>query len=98
MECSAAGSVVTSRGGHSERIFVAEFRPDSDSLFVSVGVKHIKFWTLVGGALLYKKGLTAGVSGAKHQTMLSLAFGAVSPFSWSGNGFRPRSGLSLEGL
>uniref|UniRef100_A0A3P9CDF5 Uncharacterized protein n=1 Tax=Maylandia zebra TaxID=106582 RepID=A0A3P9CDF5_9CICH len=60
------GTKVTSKGGHTERIFVVEFRPDSDTQFVSVGIKHIKFWTLVGGSLMYKKG-----------TMLSVAFGAV---------------------
>ncbi|XP_028844275.1 echinoderm microtubule-associated protein-like 6 isoform X1 [Denticeps clupeoides] len=70
------GTKVTSRGGHPDRIFVVEFRPDSDSQFVSVGIKHIKFWTLAGGALMYKKGVVAGVEDARMQTMLSVAFGA----------------------
>lgn len=61
-----------------ERIFVAEFRPDSDTQFVSVGVKHIKFWTLAGSTFLYKKGIVGSVDDAKMQTMLSVAFGAVS--------------------
>lgn len=55
-----------------------EFRPDSDTQFVSVGVKHMKFWTLAGSALLYKKGVIGSMEDAKMQTMLSVAFGAVS--------------------
>ncbi|MGH0132992.1 UNVERIFIED_CONTAM: hypothetical protein FKN15_059554 [Acipenser sinensis] len=70
------GARVASKGGHADRIFVVEFRPDSDSQFVSVGIKHIKFWTLVGGALMYKKGVIGSVEDARMQTMLSVAFGA----------------------
>lgn len=71
------GTKVTSKGGHAERIFVVEFRPDSDTQFVSVGIKHIKFWTLVGGSLTYKKGVIGSVEDGRMQTMLSVAFGAV---------------------
>ncbi|KAB1277577.1 Echinoderm microtubule-associated protein-like 5 [Camelus dromedarius] len=70
------GAKVASRAGHSQRIFVAEFRPDSDSQFVSVGVKHVKFWTLAGRALLSKKGLLSTLEDARMQTMLAVAFGA----------------------
>ncbi|XP_061843886.1 echinoderm microtubule-associated protein-like 6 isoform X4 [Nerophis lumbriciformis] len=70
------GTRITSTGGHPERIFVVEFRPDSDTHFVSVGIKHIKFWTLVGGSLLYKKGVVGSVEDGRTQTMLSVAFGA----------------------
>ena len=76
------GTKVASGPGHSDRIFLAEFRPDSDSQFVSVGVKHVKFWTVAGGQLLAKKGILAAVPECpnmpKMQTMLSVAFGAVS--------------------
>ncbi|XP_061915415.1 echinoderm microtubule-associated protein-like 6 isoform X1 [Entelurus aequoreus] len=71
------GSRVCGRAGHPHRIFAAEFRPDSDCQFVSVGIKHVKFWTLVGGALVYKKGVVSTLEGGRMQTMLSLAFGAV---------------------
>ncbi|KAB1267117.1 Echinoderm microtubule-associated protein-like 6 [Camelus dromedarius] len=73
---SRTGAKVASRGGHLERIFVVEFRPDSDTQFVSVGVKHMKFWTLAGSALLYKKGVIGSMEAAKMQTMLAVAFGA----------------------
>lgn len=84
---------MTSKGGHAERIFVVEFRPDSDTQFVSVGIKHIKFWTLVGGSLVYKKGVVSALEDGRMQTMLAVAFGAVrlppSHPPWS------RSGSSL---
>ena len=75
------GALVASAAGGAQRIFHGEFRPDSDSQFVTVGVKHVRFWTVAGGELVGRKGLLAKVDGAtdivKMQTMLSLAFGAV---------------------
>uniref|UniRef100_A0A6Q2WWN9 EMAP like 5 n=1 Tax=Esox lucius TaxID=8010 RepID=A0A6Q2WWN9_ESOLU len=70
------GAKVASRAGHTQRIFVAEFRPDSDTQFVSVGIKHVRFWTLAGLALLSKKGMMSCIEDARMQTMLSVAFGA----------------------
>ena len=76
------GSKAASGPGHNGRIFQAEFRPDSDSQFVTVGVKHIKFWSVAGGQLMGKKGILSHVEemegDPKMTTMLSLAFGAVS--------------------
>lgn len=75
---------VASAPGHNQRIFRAEFRPDSDSQFVSVGVKHVKFWSVAGSELVGKRGiLTDAGTGTKIKTlhtMLSVAFGAVSFF------------------
>ncbi|KAK7903892.1 hypothetical protein WMY93_016499 [Mugilogobius chulae] len=70
------GAKVASHIGHTQRIFVAEFRPDSDTHFVSVGIKHVRFWTLAGRALLSKKGVLSSIEDARMQTMLSVAFGA----------------------
>lgn len=78
--CFSPGAKVASRIGHTQRIFVAEFRPDSDTHFVSVGIKHVRFWTLAGRALLSKKGVLSSIEDARMQTMLSVAFGAVSDF------------------
>ena len=73
---------MASKAADSQRIFQAEFRPDSDSQFVTVGVKHVRFWTVAGGELVAKKGILTKVEGTtgvvKMQTMLSVAFGAVS--------------------
>ena len=77
-----AGTRLAQGIGHTKRIFLAEFRPDSDNSFVTVGVKHVMFWTVAGSQILGKRGLlnTAGqnTQDAKMQTMLSIAFGAVS--------------------
>lgn len=68
--------------GNQQRIFYAAFRPDSDSQFVTVGVKHVKFWSVAGGQLVGRRGIMAAVPDMadkpKMQTMLSCAFGAVS--------------------
>ncbi|UJR29986.1 hypothetical protein I4U23_017533 [Adineta vaga] len=62
-----------------ERIFRALFRPNSDTHFVSAGVKHLKFWSLAGNTLVEKKAVmtktTDGRRSTKMQTMLSIAFG-----------------------
>nr|XP_024658595.1 echinoderm microtubule-associated protein-like 6 [Maylandia zebra] len=76
------GTKVTSKGGHTERIFVVEFRPDSDTQFVSVGIKHIKFWTLVGGSLMYKKGVIGSVEDGRMQTMLSCCVRQQPDIHW----------------
>lgn len=86
---------MTSKGGHSERIFVVEFRPDSDTQFVSVGIKHIKFWTLVGGSLIYKKGVLGSVEDSRLQTMLSVAFGAVRSSKVLKSCVSPAAGFSF---
>ncbi|KAK7103893.1 echinoderm microtubule-associated protein-like 6 [Littorina saxatilis] len=77
------GTKVATGPGHNQRIFRAEFRPDSDTQFVSVGVKHVKFWSVAGSQLMGKRGILGKVdmpagaaSPQKMQTMLSLAFGA----------------------
>ena len=63
------------------RVFRALFRPDSETQFVSAGVKHLKFWAVAGNTLVEKKGLVTksadGKRSAKMQTMLSIAFGGV---------------------
>jgi echinoderm microtubule-associated protein-like 5 len=55
------------------------FRPDSDSIFVSVGFKHVNFWTVAGAELLKKKGVLTDCNSKdklkKMPTMLSVAFG-----------------------
>ena len=74
------GSKVATSPGQSKRIFVAEFRPDSDTMFVTCGVKHVMFWQVTGGTLTGKKGVLAqvGPDEPKMQTMLSVGFGVVS--------------------
>ncbi|XP_060573407.1 echinoderm microtubule-associated protein-like 6 [Ruditapes philippinarum] len=74
------GACLATASAHSERIFRAEFRPDSDSQFVTVGVKHVKFWTVAGNQLMGKRAVLTdagmGTDIKKLQTMLSVGFGA----------------------
>jgi len=64
--------------GGSKRIFLAQFRPDSDVQFVSIGVHHVKFWTIAGSQLVGKDPIFPKSLKAKMQTMLSMAFAPVS--------------------
>lgn len=64
--------------GDQRRIFLAQFLPDSSTKFVSCGVKHVRFWNLVGTQLVNKKGHIPKSLDASMQTMLSLAFAPVS--------------------
>lgn len=80
-----SGALIGTASGSSSRIFQAQFRPDSDSQFVTVGVNHVKFWSVAGNQLVCKKGVlpapSQGTDGSiKMQTMLSLAFSAVSNY------------------
>ncbi len=64
-----------------DRIFRALFRPNSDTHFVTAGVKHLKFWSVAGNTLVEKKAVITktadGKRSTKMQTMLSIAFGPV---------------------
>ena len=62
----------------STRVFSAQFRPDSDSHFVSVGERHLSFWTVAGSVLVAKRPHIPKNLNCKKQTMLSIAFGSVS--------------------
>ena len=41
------GSLVAAAPGHSLKICHAKFRPDANSRFVTAGIKHVKFWTVI---------------------------------------------------
>ena len=74
--------VAQASGSHKpNRIFKAMFRPDSDTVFVSVGFKHISFWSVAGSELIKQKGVLTGWDSTtklkKRPTMLSIAFGQV---------------------
>lgn len=66
--------------GSINRIFLAQFRPDSTDKFVTVGIQHVKFWSIAGSKLLSKRGALniSSSTDYKMQTMLSIAFAPVS--------------------
>jgi hypothetical protein len=56
--------------GHNDKIFCLRWNPYDDNLFVTVGVKHIKFWTKAGGGMTAKQGVfgkAAGKPGKQNQ-------------------------------
>ncbi|XP_047132983.1 echinoderm microtubule-associated protein-like 6 isoform X1 [Hydra vulgaris] len=70
------GTKVACGSGSNHRIFVGEFRPDSDTTFVTCGIKHVTWWNVTGGSLVAKKGNLSSYAGeAVNQTMLSVAYG-----------------------
>jgi microtubule-associated protein-like 6 len=75
------GINVASTIASHERIFRALFRPNSDTHFVTAGVKHLKFWSVAGNTLVEKRAVITktadGKRSSKMQTMLSIAFGPV---------------------
>jgi len=71
---------VAQESGGQRRIFIAQFVPNSSTKFVSCGVKHVRFWNLVGTQLVSKRGHIPRGTDASMQTMLSLAFAPVSVF------------------
>lgn len=86
--------------GSEERIFRALFRPNSETHFVSAGVKHLKFWSVAGNTFVEKKAVinkaADGGKASKMQTMLAIAFGPVRVQA-SISGERNASGSSLAG-
>lgn len=81
------GTLVASASAdrYPNRVFRAAFRPDSDTTFVSVGFKHIQFWSVAGSELVKKKGVltdwdSTGRKLKKMPTMLSLGFGQVNSY------------------
>ena len=73
------GSRIAQATASQSRIFVGKFRPDSDSHFVTVGIKHVKFWTIAGSQLLWQRGKIPQQLKAQMQTMLSVSFAPVGP-------------------
>lgn len=76
------GELVASASGdyRPNRIFRVMFRPDSSTVFVSVGFKHIRFWSIAGSELIKRKGVltdwnSTGKKLKKMPTMLSIGFG-----------------------
>ncbi|KAI9228435.1 MAG: quinon protein alcohol dehydrogenase-like superfamily [Piptocephalis tieghemiana] len=69
-----SGKVIASTSAHSDRVLYVLFHPTDPTSLVTVGVRHIKFWTLDmdEGSLEPKKGVFGTVG--KQQTLLSVAY------------------------
>ena len=65
-----SGHKVASATGSIERIFDCAFNPSDDSI-ITVGLQHVKFWTVHGRLLRGRSGNFT--QGTKHQAFISLA-------------------------
>lgn len=68
--------------GHKDKIFGIKWNPHNHDQVVTVGVKHIKFWTQTGGGFTSKRG-TFGQAG-KLDTMLCITYGKTADTCFSG--------------
>lgn len=64
------GEQLATTRGHKDKIFVVRWSTSSSDHLITVGVKHIKFWTQAGmsmrrevGGRGWKEGLVGGVGG-----------------------------------
>ncbi|CAF3520544.1 unnamed protein product [Rotaria sp. Silwood1] len=81
------GEKIASQRGHNEKIFCLRWNPHEDDRFVTVGVKHIKFWTQAGGGMTSKQGVfgkTSGKQGKKDQ--MCVVFGKTADTCITGGG------------
>jgi WD40 repeat protein len=60
--------------GHNDKIFCIRWNTHDNNQFVTVGVKHIKFWTQAGGGITAKQGVF-GKIGGKQGKQKCVAFG-----------------------
>jgi microtubule-associated protein-like 6 len=66
------GQKLAEARGHQDKIFVIRWNPKLSNQLVTVGIKHIKFWTQTGGGFTSKRG-TFGDAG-KLDTMMGVTF------------------------
>ena len=72
-----SGNLLASVGGHKDRIFMIRWNPFNPSQLVTVGVKHIKFWTRVGKSMESKRGILP--KDKKNTTILAITFSHAEP-------------------
>lgn len=73
--------------GHNDKIFCLRWNPHAEDRFVTVGIKHIKFWALAGGGMTSKQGLfgkTGGKQGKQNQ--MCIVFGKTPDLCITGGG------------
>lgn len=73
--------------GHNEDIFGLRWNPHDDDRFVTVGVKHIKFWIRAGGGMTSKQGVFGKAAGKQgKETQLCVVFGKTADTCITGGG------------
>ena len=76
------GEKLATTRGHKDKIFVVKWNPFEAEKLVTVGVKHIKFWTMAGGGFTNSRGRFGTV--AKVDSMLCVTFGKTADVCFTG--------------
>ncbi|UJR16486.1 hypothetical protein I4U23_003389 [Adineta vaga] len=81
------GEKLGSQRGHNDKIFCLRWNPYDENRFVTVGVKHIKFWTKAGGGMTSKQGVFGKISGKQgKQNQMCVVFGKTVDVCITGGG------------
>ena len=73
--------------GHNDKIFCLRWNPHDDDRFVTVGVKHIKFWTRAGGGMTSKQGVFGKAAGKQgKESQMCVVFGKTADACITGGG------------
>ncbi|XP_078612841.1 echinoderm microtubule-associated protein-like 6 [Branchiostoma floridae x Branchiostoma japonicum] len=68
--------------GHKDKIFGVQWNPYDSARFVTIGIKHIKFWTLSGNSFTSRRGIFG--SAGEINTMVSVAHGSTPEDVYTG--------------
>ncbi|XP_066266402.1 echinoderm microtubule-associated protein-like 6 [Branchiostoma lanceolatum] len=60
--------------GHKDKIFGVQWNPYDSARFVTIGIKHVKFWTMSGNSFTSRRGIFG--SAGEINTMVSVAHGS----------------------
>ncbi|CAF0858738.1 unnamed protein product [Adineta steineri] len=81
------GEKLGSQRGHNDKIFCLRWNPHDENRFVTVGIKHIKFWTKAGGGMTSKQGVFGKTSGKQgKQNQMCVVFGKTPDICITGGG------------
>ncbi len=73
--------------GHNDKIFCLRWNPYDDDRFVTVGVKHIKFWVKAGGGVTSKQGVFGKVSAKQgKENQMCVVYGKTVDSCITGGG------------
>ena len=71
------GCLLSSVGGHKDRIFMIRWNPFIQGQLVTVGVRHIKFWTRIGKSMESNRGILP--KDKRNTTLLAITFSHEEP-------------------
>ncbi|CAH1245789.1 EML6 [Branchiostoma lanceolatum] len=68
--------------GHKDKIFGVQWNPYDSARFVTIGIKHVKFWTMSGNSFTSRRGIFG--SAGEINTMVSVAHGGTPEDVYTG--------------